>query len=136
MTHGLRSYSPSWYKRNSSSLRIESREKEGGSDSKFQGSPNSVTQFWELGTTVKVLASSKTALPAGVKKNLPAHEPVRSTSHSNHNIREGEIVRRGNRNFREVKYIFSVSIVYICIYLLYYIFAYISMKQLLSNCIL
>lgn len=109
LIHGLRSYSPSWYKRNSSSLRIESREKEGGSDSKFQGSPNSVTHFWELGTTAKVLASSKTALPAGVKKNLPAYEPVRNTSHSNHNIREGEIVwGGGNRNFRGVKYIFSV----------------------------
>lgn len=106
LTHGLRSYSPSWYERNSSSRRTESR-KEGGSDSKFQGSPHSVSHFWELGTTVKVLASSKTALPAGVK-NLPAHEPVRSTSHSNHNIREGKIVWGANRNFRRVKDIFSV----------------------------
>lgn len=61
----------------------------------------------------------------GKKKNLPAHEPVRSTSHSNHNIREGEIVRGGNRNFREVKYIFSVSIVYIYIYTYYIIYLHI-----------
>lgn len=127
LAHGLRSYSPSWYERNSSSLRTESSRKEGGSDLKLQGSPHSVTHFLELGTTVKVLASSKTALPAEVKKMFQ-HMSLWEALHTQTITSGKERLFGGPIEILEELRIYLVFKLCVCIYIywLYYIFVYIN----------